>query len=121
MTRRLLTALAVALLAVPAALAATPRPTLTLTPVSVMRGHVVRLQGTAGDCSTRDAVTLLSKAFVHTHDFAGLPAIYAQVKAGHTFSVETKIPATKATGRYTVTARCGGGNLGFAKTLTVLG
>jgi hypothetical protein len=47
---------------------------------------------------------VLSRAFVHTHDFAGVSAAYARVRVG---------------GAVRVTARCGGGNLGVPVHLTV--
>jgi len=56
---------------------------------------------------------------VHTHDFAGVPAVLAKGKDGGSFRVTTRIPATKRAWRYGVTGRCGGGNLGFLKHLTV--
>ena len=98
--------------------AATP-PSITLTPNPVTRGHSVVITGSAGGCAVGNRVSIISKAFVHTHDFAGLPAVLAKVKYGGHFRVTTRIPATKRPGRYTVTARCGGGNLGLLKHLTV--
>jgi hypothetical protein len=65
-------------------------------------------------------VTLISQAFAHTHDFAGVPAVYARVLPGGRFSVTTRIPSGEASGRYGITARCGGGNLGVQAHLTVL-
>ena len=50
--------------------------------LDVARGHVVQVAGSAGDCPAGDAVTVLSRAFVHTHHFAGVPAVYARVRAG---------------------------------------
>ena len=67
-------------------------PSLTLMPNPVVRGHVVQVAGSAGDCPTGDAVTILSHAFVHTHDFAGVPAVYARVRAGGAFHVSTRVP-----------------------------
>jgi hypothetical protein len=64
-------------------------------------------------------VTVISRAFVHTHDFAGVPAVFALVRTGGKFAVRTTIPRTKKHGRYTVTARCGGGNLGVVAHLRV--
>ncbi len=55
---------------------------------------------------------------MHTHDFAGVPVL-AKVKYRGSFRVTTRIPATKRPWRYGVTGRCGGGNLGFLKHLTV--
>ena len=94
-------------------------PSLTLTPSSVKRGHTVLIKGSANGCPVGDAVTIISKAFVHTHDFAGFPAVFARVRYSGSFRVTTRIPATKRPGRYNVTARCGGGNLGVLKHLTV--
>jgi len=94
-------------------------PSLTLTPASVKRGHTVLIKGNADGCSVGDAVTIISRAFVHTHDFAGVPAVFARVRYGGTFKTTTRIPATKRPARYSVTARCGGGNLGVLRHLTV--
>jgi hypothetical protein len=94
-------------------------PSLTLTPSSVKRGHTVLIKGSADGCAVGNTVFIISKAFVHTHDFAGLPAVLAKVKYGDSFRVTTRIPAAKRPGRYKVTARCGGGNLGVLKYLTV--
>src|SRR5947209_5569945 len=88
-------------------------PTLTVTPATVHRGHVVTLKGSADGCAAGNTVFLISHAFVHTHDFAGVPAVLAKVRYGGTFRTTTRIPATKHPGRYGITGRCGGGNLGF--------
>jgi hypothetical protein len=109
----LLSALAVATAATAAA------PSLSLTPSSVKRGNTVLIKGSADGCAVGNSVFIISRAFVHTHDFAGLPAVLAKVKKGGSFRVTTRIPATKRPGRYRVTARCGGGNLGVLKYLTV--
>jgi hypothetical protein len=111
----------VALVAAVAAQVATASPpSLSVTPSVVHRGHVVTLSGRAGDCPEGDAVTLISRAFVHTHDFAGLAAVFAKVRSSHSFLVSTRIPRTKPTRRYVITARCGGGNLGVLPHLRVL-
>jgi hypothetical protein len=105
-------------LAAPSAAVAT-RPSLTVAPPSVVRGHVIILSGSAPGCPAGDAVKLLSRAFVRTHVFAGVPAVYARVRRGGAFAVRTRIPAARAPGRYAVTARCGGGNLGLLRHLAV--
>jgi hypothetical protein len=111
------TALAVAT----AGTAAAPTSTsLALTPTSVHRGHVVAIHGNAGDCLAGDAVTIISRAFAKTHEFAGVPAVFAKVKANHRFATSTRIPSTKHAAHYDVTARCGGGNLGVLAHLVVL-
>ncbi len=94
-------------------------PSIVLTPSTVVRGHSVVVHGSAGGCPRGDTVTLLSRAFSARRSFAGVPAVFAKVKAGGAFSVRTTIPSTRRAGRYAVTARCGGGNLGVLKYLTV--
>jgi hypothetical protein len=68
-------------------------------------------------CAT--GVTLLSRAFVGTHEFADVPAIPAAVKVDGTFTVTTRIPRSKVAGTYDITGRCGGGNLGASATLVL--
>jgi hypothetical protein len=105
-------------LALPSA-AVAARPSMTVAPPSVVRGHVITLTGSAPGCRVGNTVTLLSRAFVRTHVFAGVPAVYAPVRRGGAFAVRTRIPAARAPGRYAVTARCGGGNLGLLRHLAV--
>src|SRR5262245_16991284 len=100
--------------------AVTAAVSLTVGPASVHRGHRVIIRGNAGDCPTGDAVTLISKAFAHTHDFAGLPAVFALVRSGGKFGIRPRIPGTKAVGSYSLSARCGGGNLGVSATIHVV-
>ena len=102
-----------------AALATAATRSLTLTPRSVERGHLVSIKGSADGCPAGDTALVLSRAFVHRHDFAGVPAVLAKVGTGGAFRATTRIPATTKPGRYGVTARCGGGNLGVLKYLTV--
>jgi hypothetical protein len=118
MHRLLITVAALATVFLTSASAATP-PSITLTPNPVTRGHSVVIKGSAGGCRVGNRVSLLSKAFVHTHDFAGLPAVFARVKTSGRYRVSTKIPAGRHAGRYRVTARCGGGNFGIVKRLRV--
>ena len=103
-----------------AGVASASAPSLTVTPKTVERGYSVTLKGSADGCGVGNAVTLISRAFVHTQEFAGLPAVRARVRSGGTFRVTTRIPAGKKPGRYGITARCGGGNLGVIAYLRVL-
>jgi hypothetical protein len=107
-------------LGVSASLRVRAATSLVVTPAAVHRGHSVTLRGSADGCPAGDTVTLISRAFVHTHDFAGLPAVLARVRAGGTFRTSTRIPLTKPPRRYGITARCGGGNLGVLAHLRVL-
>jgi hypothetical protein len=106
-------------LAAGAAPALAASASIHVTPHTVKAGQRVRVSGSANGCPKGDAVTLISKAFSHRHDFAGLPAVYARVKSGGHFGHSVRIPATTAPGRYTITGRCGGGNLGVAAHLRV--
>jgi hypothetical protein len=97
--------------------------TLQVSPGSVTAGDPVVVSGSVGAapegsaCAT--SVLLLSRAFVHTHEFAGVPAVTAAVKPGGAFTATTRIPSSTPAGTYTVSGRCGGGNLGVSATLTV--
>jgi hypothetical protein len=102
------------------ALAMTAPPTIKVEPGQVHRGHSVRVYGVVAGCPRPGSVTLISQAFSHSHDFAGLPAVYARVGRGSRYSIRTTIPAARRPGRYTITGRCGGGNLGVSATLRVL-
>ena len=100
--------------------AVTAAVSLTVAPASVHRGHRVIIRGNAGDCPAGDAVTIISRAFAHTQDFAGQPAVFALVRSGGNFGIRPRIPSTKAAGSYSVSARCGGGNLGVSATIHVV-
>ncbi len=104
--------------AVTAAMAAPP--SISVAPTPVRRGHTVVVKGSADGCTVGNTVTLISRAFSHAHDFAGLPAVLAKVRAGGTFRVSTRIPSARKPARYTITARCGGGNLGVSAQVRVL-
>jgi hypothetical protein len=94
-----------------------PPATVRVRPSSVAAGDTVVVSGSVGPDSAGvecRGVTLLSRAFVHTYDFAEVPAVFAGVKPDGTFTAATTIPRSKAAGTYTITGRCGGGNLGGA-------
>ncbi|HWC86306.1 MAG TPA: hypothetical protein VG388_07195 [Solirubrobacteraceae bacterium] len=93
---------------------------IKVTPSAVKAGKVVTVSGSTGKgCAKGDRVTLLSKAFSSKHRFAGVPAVYAKSGTGGAFSVKTTIPKSRKAGKYTVTGRCGGGNLGVSAMLKV--
>jgi hypothetical protein len=95
-------------------------PAIHVSPTTVHAGLRVRVYGNAGACPRINRVTLISRAFSHRHDFAGLPAIYVSIgRHGH-FSRRTRIPANRKPRRYVITGRCGGGNMGVAAHLRVL-
>jgi hypothetical protein len=118
--RRVTLAAGTAAAALTLAGAVTAATSLTVAPSPVHRGHRVIVRGNADGCPVGDAVTIISKAFAHTHDFAGLPAVFARVRSGGKFGVRPRIPSSKAVGNYGVSARCGGGNLGVSATIHVV-
>ena len=116
MARTILTAsLALAGLAYAAA-----HPTLQATPHVVRAGRIVHISGRATGCPRIDSVTVISGAFVknRAHNFAGLGAVYLRQRAAHVFKGIAHI-RLRARGRYPVTARCGGANLGVADHVRV--
>ena len=102
-----------------AAPSAATRPSLSVVPAVAHPGESVVVRGSAPSCPAGDIVTVISRAFPRTHEFAGVPAVLARVRAGGSFRATTRIPRRKPPGRYEVTARCGGGNLGIVVRLTV--
>jgi hypothetical protein len=95
-------------------------PTMHVKPKKVHAGQKVRVFGHAAGCPTGDTVTLISRAFPKKHEFAGVPAVFTRVKAGGDYSKRVRIPRSKTPKRYTISARCGGGNLGVTRKLRVL-
>jgi hypothetical protein len=95
-------------------------PTINVDPHRVHRGEVVRVFGVVPGCARGDQVTLISRAFSHSNEFAGVPAIFAEVRRGHRYSRRTRIPAKRQPRRYAIHGRCGGGNLGIAAHLRVI-
>jgi hypothetical protein len=96
---------------------------LRVNPSSITAGDTVVVSGSVGPAPAGSAcatsVMLLSRAFVHTDEFAGVPTVVAAVKPGGTFSATTRIPGSTPAGTYTISGRCGGGNLGVVATLEV--
>ena len=120
MNRRFLVPVAVVvvgLVAITSALAAVP--SLSLTPSTVKAGRTTVIRGTAGGCHVGNTVTIISRAFSRAHEFAGVPAVLARVRASGVFRATARVPLARRPGRYTVTARCGGGNFGIVRYLTV--
>jgi hypothetical protein len=119
---RLLVPLVAAVAAVAAVPAAAQAASLKVSPDRVSPGAQTRVFGSAaGGCPAGDRVTLISRAFPGTHRFAGVPAVFATTGPSGAFSKRVRIPAGRAPGSYTVTGRCGGGNLGITRHLRVLG
>jgi hypothetical protein len=97
--------------------------TINASPNPVHAGKRVRVFGHVGGgsgCQSGDRVTLISFAFSGAHEFAGVPAVFATVKANGHYSKRARIPKAKAPKKYAITARCGGGNFGVTRKLKVL-
>jgi hypothetical protein len=94
--------------------------TMHVKPKKVHAGERTRVFGDAGGCTPGNQVTLISRAFPKTHEFAGVPAVFAKVKADGSYSKRVRIPKSKAPKRYSISARCGGGNLGVTRKVRVL-
>jgi hypothetical protein len=95
--------------------------TIKASPNPVHAGKRVHLFGNVGGgCPPGDQVTLMSFAFSHTHEFAGVPAVFARVKSNGNYSTRTRIPKARTPKRYGISARCGGGNFGITRKLRVL-
>ncbi|HUI49333.1 MAG TPA: hypothetical protein VL119_11590 [Acidimicrobiia bacterium] len=116
-----LSAVALFALAVPAAAA-----TITVSPTSVSHAGSVTVSGDvlvngARACAVGDDVTLISNAFAGHGEFAGVGAVTVPVDSTGHFSATVTILPSVADGTYTITGRCGGGNLGVEASLTVGG
>jgi hypothetical protein len=93
--------------------AATPR--LTVQPTSSARGGVVTVSGKG--CRAGDLVYLISPPFVG-HAFVA-HSVATRARSNGTFSRSVHIRTSIHAGRYLITARCGGGNLGISARLRV--
>jgi hypothetical protein len=103
-------AVVVALLAIADAASGAARVRLAVTPGTVSPGATVKVVGNAGTCPKGDTVTAISSAFPgHAY---GMGTLTGHVVSGGAFTIRGHVRASIKPGRYTVTARCGGGNLG---------
>jgi len=112
--RRFALGLAAALALALSAAALAAGTSIHVRPHRVEAGHRIRIRGSADGCPVGDRVTLLSKAFPHRHEFAGVPAVYTRVRSGGKFHRRVRIPEHRKPRRYSVTGRCGGGNFALA-------
>jgi hypothetical protein len=108
----------IALAALVASPAAARSGSIHVKPAKVRPGHVTRLSGYAGGCQRGNQVTLISRAFRHKREFAGVPAVFTRVGRRGRFSIRVRIPAHRRSAHYGVAGRCGGGGFAHA-TLTV--
>jgi hypothetical protein len=95
--------------------AAGTTPRLTVQPKSVARGGIVTVSGTG--CKAGDLVYLISPPFVGQAFVSH--SVATKARSNGSFSRRVHIRASIRTGRYLITGRCGGGNLGVSATLRV--
>jgi hypothetical protein len=97
---------------------------LDVAPSSVAVGGTVTVSGNVlvnGTPSCQGPVTVISHAFDGLGEFAGVGAVFIPVDSAGHFGQTVALKASVAPGSYQVTARCGGGNLGLVRTITVGG
>jgi hypothetical protein len=88
---------------------------LHVSPTSVARGGTVTVSGKG--CRAGDTVYLISTPFVGNAFVQH--SVATRARANGTFSRVVRIRRYVRIGRYLITARCGGGNLGVAARLRV--
>jgi hypothetical protein len=92
-------------------------PSLYVQPNSVRPGAPVHVFGSAGSCAAGSRLTAFSSAFPE-HSF-GVGGLTGRVRADHTFSIHRRLRGNVVRGNYSVTARCGGGDLGVTAHVRV--
>ncbi len=119
MSRSLMLSLAAlaAVAAAGSALGSVSRAQLSVRPHTAAAGTRIRVTGKTGACKAGSTVIVLSSAFPgHAY---GEGALTGRVRADHTFTIKGRVSRSAAPGRYEVSARCGGGNLGVSDYLRV--
>ena len=93
------------------------RTSLHVQPTAVAPGGHVHVYGNAGSCTPGTTLTAISSAFPgHAY---GQGTLTGRVRANHTFSFAGHLRAGVRAGTYSVSARCGGGNLGVSAHIHV--
>jgi len=107
-------ALAVVALVLAATVTAATRR-LSVQPTSVARGGIVTVSGRG--CLAGDLVYLISPPFVGSAFVEH--SVATRARSNGSFSRRVRIRRHVRPGRYLITARCGGGNLGISARLRV--
>jgi hypothetical protein len=121
--KKLIVALVGLAVSAPGALALSPSSPLKISPRKVAQGNIVTVSGSVDHgCEIGhkgDAVTIFSRAFkgATRHRFAGIPSVKASLARSTTgsFRVRVTLSSNVKPGKYIVTGRCGGGNIGSAR------
>ncbi len=124
--RRIFALSGMILVVVLAAAAPASAATIAVSPTSVQTSGTVTASGDVlvngtRTCAVGDDVTLISNAFVGFSEFAGEGALVLPVDSTGHFTTTVALKPSVAAGTYTITGRCGGGNLAVSATLTVTG
>jgi hypothetical protein len=98
--------------------------TINVSPGTVSTGGQVTVSGDvlangSPGCTVPGDVTLISPAFAGLGEFAGVGATTATADASGNFTTTVTLSSSVAPGTYTITGRCGGGDLGVSASLTV--
>ena len=107
-------AVALAALVVTGTIAAATR-SISVHPTRIARGGWVTVSGKG--CRAGDVVYLISPPFVGNAFVAH--SVATRARANGSFSRRVRIRMSVRAGRYLITARCGGGNLGVSARLRV--
>lgn len=113
----LLAALAALAVATSALGSATSTASLNVRPGTVKPAGAVHIWGNAGSCAAGRKLVALSAAFPE-YSF-GVGGVTGPVRADHTFSFWRHLRGNVPPGGYSVSARCGGGNLGVTAHVQV--
>jgi hypothetical protein len=109
---------AVVLLGLAAGTANAAKARFTVSPATASAGAPVLVRGNAAPCTTGATVFAISRAFPGKQ-FGAEGALTGKVHANGSFSFRGHVRAHLKPGRYAVTGRCGGGNLGVTAYLRV--
>jgi hypothetical protein len=85
---------------------------IAVKPGTISPGGVITVAAASSLCLSRDQVILISTAFPgHAY---GKGAVYGHVAAHGAFTVRAHVRSKIKPGRYSISFRCGGGNLGVS-------
>jgi hypothetical protein len=93
------------------------QPSLKVRPSAVRPNGTVHISGRAGTCAKGSRLTATSLAFPES--LSGSGALVGHVHKNHTFSFHGYVRGNVTAGHYTVTASCGGSDLGVTVNLRV--
>lgn len=117
MRRARLVLLSLVALAVGVSPAVAARKRLSVSPAVTTPDALVHISGNAPGCQKGTTVVAISSAFPgHAY---GKGTLTGSAGRGGTFSFSGHLRSPLKSGRYSITARCGGGNVGITVFLTV--